>query len=61
MGSWAIACFTIVGTLITINFVFIIMCIIGGFVDLMYLFQSLKKAVVDETDDGRVIKPSGTN
>ena len=36
--------------------VFSVVVTIGGMMDLVYMFRELKNAVVDETDDGRVIK-----
>ena len=35
---------------------FSIVVTIGGVFDLVYMFKELKTEVVDETDDGRVVK-----
>jgi hypothetical protein len=35
-------------------FLFTIVVIIGGILDIRYLFNSLKKEQIDEADDGRV-------
>ena len=35
---------------------FSIVVTIGGIFDLVYMFKELKTEVVDETDDGRVVK-----
>jgi hypothetical protein len=42
---------------------FVIMTVvvtIGGIADLRYLFKSLNEQILDETDDGRVVRPAGS-
>ena len=36
---------------------FTLVVIVGGILDLKFLFTALKEESVDESDDGRVIKP----
>ena len=56
--------------LVTVTYVFVVTAIIafvgfsivvtiGGIFDLVYMFRELEKEVVDEADDGRVVKPEG--
>ncbi len=55
-SNWAIGVFLVVGCLGLLHIIFIFIFAIGGFFDLRHLLSELKKAVVDETDDGRVIE-----
>ena len=58
MSGWAPVTYWYVGISIIVNFLFVIVIIIGGAFDLRHLLKCLKEEVVDETDDGRVIRRS---
>jgi len=55
-SSWVMVTYVFVATAIIAFIGFSIVVTIGGIFDLVYMFKELKSEVVDESDDGRVIK-----
>lgn len=54
IGLWSEFTFWYVSINMLACFLFTIVVIIGGILDIRYLFNSLKKEQIDEADDGRV-------
>ncbi|MFH1580847.1 MAG: hypothetical protein ABIC39_02055 [Pseudomonadota bacterium] len=56
MGIWAISCYSYVGFFLVMDVVFVLVFTIGGFFGLLHMLRELKKAEVDETDNGRMAR-----
>ena len=58
MPAWIYFTYVYVVLFILLFLVLTVIVVIGGYVDLKYLFKSLKEEIVDEADDGRITDSS---
>ena len=59
-SAWVTIAYVFTAIMVPAYLLFTVVVTVGGIIDLVYMFRELNKEVVDETDDGRVIKPENT-
>lgn len=59
MDAWMVVTYTLAVVFSVFFTIMTVVVTVGGIKDLKFLFKTLKEQSIDETDDGRVVKPAG--
>jgi len=55
MDKWELSTYIYIAIALGANVIITTVTLIGGYFDVIHLFKTLRKEIVDVTDDGRVV------